>query len=821
MPCKSMMNFQKERGVSMHFPITHLNSPSIFETSSGMLGSVIHIKGVPFDTEDHEVLNQYKQSWHRALIGMGDEFGVMVTTHRRKTNVELMGDFKQPLLKEIDERYHDRFRNRAAYVNDIYLTVMTRGMTSHSFPLLSSVSNRALEKSQQQWRAEQNEKLDGAVQQLKTSLRSFSPLLLGSRDHEVGSSELLQFLSRFVNGGKSLRFRFPKWTGAMSHSINKCAEDYSLYPYGRIGSYISNHRLFFGDAIEFYSGEDRSFLYAAMVSVKRYATKTHCKMMDPLLQVNGEYLSTHAFYPEKNDVVQRLIGRHRRKLENVSDPAVSQINALSVAQDQLASDRMMMGYHHHNLMVFGNNLEALDQSVSEVIKCYADAGFVALRENIGQEPAFWSQIPGNTKMIARSALVTSENFVDFCPLHNYRTGYRDNNHLGSAVTLLKTPSNTPYFFNFHVPGSLNNPSKGHTTIIGGNGSGKTVAMAFLDAQLSRYGGRTFVFDRDHGLEIYLRACGGYYATLSPDNSDEIHFNPFQLPDIAANRKFCREWMAQLVKEENESSLPADIVSAIAECVDYVYEALPQSDRCLSNAVKLLPIHFARWPHLRRWLRSNGEFPEGEYAYLFDNVSDDFQMHNKMGFDLTHFLDVEPKQVLAALTMYLFHRLEQSFDGRLVTVLLDEGWQYLDNDYWIKKLRKWLPTLRKLNCHLVLATQSPSSVVDSSIRNMILDNVATSIYFSNPQAKREHYQNGFNLTEREFLTIKESSPEHHYFLLKQEHESCLCQLDLTGIADLLPIFSANRKSIVLLNKLREQYGDNPEQWLLPFRHEVQK
>ena len=204
--------------------------------------------------------------------------------------------------------------------------------------------------------------------------------------------------------------------------------------------------------------------------------------------------------------------------------------------------------------------------------------------------------------------------------------------------------------------------------------------------------------------------------------------------------------------------------------------------------------------------------EGEYAYLFDNDVDDLSMHRKMGFDMTHFLDHELKSVLEALTMYLFRRLEQSFDGKLVTVLLDEGWQYLDNDYWKKKLRKWLPTLRKLNCHLVFATQSPASVVESSLRNIILDNCATNLYFSNPQAKREHYIDGFNLTESEFLSIKENEPSLRLFLLKQEHESCLCKLNLSKMPDALAVCSANKSTLGLLDKLRAEVGDDPKQWL---------
>ena len=172
-------------------------------------------------------------------------------------------------------------------------------------------------------------------------------------------------------------------------------------------------------------------------------------------------------------------------MDNVNDAAVSQINELHQAQDSVASGHITMGYHHNSLLLLSEDQVSLDKAVVEAIRCYSEAGFVAVRETLGQESAFWAQLPGNLNYITRSSLITSENFVDFAPLHNYDSGYRDANHLGSAVTLLETPSKTPFFFNYHATGSKTNPSKGHALIIGGNGAGKTAFMCFMDAQLSR------------------------------------------------------------------------------------------------------------------------------------------------------------------------------------------------------------------------------------------------------------------------------------------------------------------------------------------------
>ena len=446
----------------------------------------------------------------------------------------------------------------------------------------------------------------------------------------------------------------------------------AIYPRGNIAQYITAKRLFFGEYIQFQGAGPNETRFGAIVTVKRYGGQSASIMLDPLLHLDCEFMSTNSFIIETKAEADKVMDRHSNKMRNADDPATSQVEALSTARDMLASDQIAMGYHHNTLMLLSDSIEDLEKQVANTIKCYMNAGFVAVRETLGQEAAFWAQIPTNLKYIARSSLISSKNFVDFFPLHNYRTGFRDGNHLGEAVTLIETLSKTPLWLNLHARGPKDNPSAGHTTMIGGNGSGKTVAMCFLDAQLNRYGGRSFFFDRNRGAEIYIRASGGYYAVLSPDHAEDFQFNPLQLEDTPSNRKFCKEWLVQLVKKEDEVEVDELMVDQLGQCVDYAYEQLAPEHRNLSNATQMLPVTFERWIRLKKWLRGDSSRADGEYAYLFDHAVDGLAMQSKMGFDMTHFLDNEPPAVLAAVTMYLFHRLELSLNGDLLSVFLDEA-----------------------------------------------------------------------------------------------------------------------------------------------------
>jgi type IV secretion system protein VirB4 len=234
----------------------------------------------------------------------------------------------------------------------------------------------------------------------------------------------------------------------------------------------------------------------------------------------------------------------------------------------------------------------------------------------------------------------------------------------------------------------------------------------------------------------------------------------------------------------------------------------------------LPTTFDRWSQLRRWLKATDKHTQGEYAYLFDNAVDTLAFHQKMGFDMTHFLDNEPSSIRTAVMMYIMHRLKLSMDGTLLSIYLDEGWQYLQDEYWIKQLKTDFPTLRKNNAHIVFATQSPASVAESPLRHVILDNIATQIFFSNPQAKPEHYLTGFNLSEEEFEAIKQTEPSQRLFLIKQQTTSALCRLNLATLPQMLAVLSGNLKNIATLEGLLEERGEDPAQWLPYFMEKIE-
>ncbi|NSL19581.1 VirB4 family type IV secretion/conjugal transfer ATPase [Tatlockia micdadei] len=814
----SLKTARQETRISTMFPITHLNSPSIFESHHGYLGSTLKIEGIPFLLADEDYLNQMSYRLHQALLTLDERFIQYVTVHRRKEETNLGGEFKSSFAKRVNDKYHARFKGKNLYRNDIYLTTVLKGDTSSKIAKSLSFLEKLKESKFKEEKAKRREDnliaLNTKVEQLKTSLSAFTPYQLGEKDGIKGYSELLEFLSIVINGGEKIQFKKPIACPPSSKHLAKALLPELIYPHGHIGHYLSKNQIFFGECIQFQGANKSDTRFAAVLSIKQYCEETGSVIFDPLLELDCEYVLTHSFAPIPREVALDIIKKKRSKMLSANDLGRSQIEDLEKLEDSITSSLSLLGYHHHSLMLLASTKEELEKAIRQAVKAYQLSGTVIIKETIGAEPAFWAQIPTNHHFITRATPITSHNFTDLCSLHNYETGFYDENHLGQAVTLLETPSKTPVYFNYHSKSSKTNPAKGHTAIFGATNAGKNTLVAFLDAQMGRYNNRSFFLDRDEASKIYvLSAENSSYTVISPEFANKIQMNPLQLPDSPKNRTFIKEWFAELIKHPDEADLPSEIRETINECVNYSFEHLEKRYRNLSNIARCLPKDFPRWPELRRWLRASEQFEKGEYAWIFDNDGDGLNFHfDKVGFDITYLIDEVSPLISTPVYLYLLHRMRQCLDGRLTSFIIDEAWQVFASLFWLKHLKSWAATIRKKNGHFIFMTQSPESVINSPIASEIITNVATTIYFPNPTANEIVFKERLGLSEVEYQTIKKITPESRLFLYKQDKKSILCKLDLKDLSDEIRVLSANQSSVRLLDSLIEEVGTNPNDWL---------
>ena len=464
------------------------------------------------------------------------------------------------------------------------------------------------------------------------------------------------------------------------------------------------------------------------------------------------------------------------------------------------------GNHYMTVMCIEDSQKSLESALSMASVELANAGITGVREKINLEPAFWSQLPGNAGFMARASTINTLNLASFASFHNYPSGKRKGNHWGDAVTVLNTVSGTPYFFSFHVR------DVGHTMIIGPTGAGKTVLLNFLCSQSQKFHGRLFFFDKDRGAEIFLRAVGGKY--MIPTASKVSGFNPLHLPDNSQNRAFLVELLKALVSTNGEV-LGAHEVERINEAVNGNYK-LPKEQRMLRNIAPFMglggPGSLAN--RLSIW-HSNGS-----HARLFDNETDniDFSIARNFGIEMGYLL--QDKVALAPALLYLFHRIQSSLKGEPTMIVLDEAWALIGNPVFAPKIKDWLKVMRKLNAMVVFATQSVEDASKSEISDTLVQQTATQIFLPNLRATQA-YRNIFMLSEREFSIVKSTDPSTRFFLVKQDNDGVVARLDLSGMDNIIQVLSGRNDTVALLDRIIDEHGEDPQDWLPIFYQKAQK
>ncbi len=757
----------------------HWNSDTIL-TYQDELVRVIKVRGFAFETADDEEIDLKKNSRNNLLKAMSTgNFSLYFHTIRRKEKGFPDGNMPDSFSQKVNQEWKYKHSDDRSYVNEHYITII-RGKEKSSIAFIERFIKMLQHKADKSsWEYDMQaafEEIEEMTERVVNGFANYGAELLGLVETEKGIlSEPLEFLARLVNAGYSQQMRPP--IGTISH-------------------YLPISRLYFGKkTVEIHN--PTSVRFAGIVSVKEYRPSTHAGILDGFMQLPYELIISQSFSFIDRMIAISSMQLQQRRLIQSQDVATSQIGEIDSALDSAMSGEFAFGNHHLTVLCLEDDPKSLESALSQCVVEFSNVGIVGVREKINLEPAYWAQLPCNQEYMARRCTINTLNLASFASFHNYPSGKRANNHWGDAVTVLNTVSGTPFFFNFHVR------DVGHTMIIGPTGSGKTVLLNFLCAQAQKFNGRLFFFDKDRGAEIFIRAIRGRY--MVPDVAKKSGFNPFQLEDNAANRSFLIEFLKTLVAED-EKPLPAHEVDRIKEAVDGNYK-LPFEQRRLRNIAPFMGIGGPGTlsGRLEMW------HSIGSHAKLFDNAQDviDFSSARTFGIEMANIL--QDKQSIGPVLLYLFHRIQQSLDGSPTMIVLDEAWALIDNPIFAPKIRDWLKVLRKLNTFVVFATQSVEDAAKSDISDTLVQQTATQIFLPNIKAT-EIYRSVFMLSQREFNLVRTTDPATRFFLVKQDNDGVIARVDLGGMEEAIRVLSGRLETVLLLDSIIQEVGDDPDDWL---------
>ena len=778
----------REATIAKHVPYLRHVAEDMLKTKDGHYMMVIKIGGYCFQTADQAEIDMRLSARNTLIRAMNDSrFAAYCHTIRREVRPEIGGSFDNFFCDELNRRYMAGQANKRMFVNDLYVSIIRRGFVGKvgAAERATTFFRKRLGVDAGEIEREARRELRDAVANFCKEMAAYSAHALGCVNRNgVVCTEIGEFLAQLINGGLPLRMALPRMP---------------------LDEYLPTSRITFGKkALEFRGVSAGDVRFGAMLSIREYPAYSGAGMLDGLLRVPFPLIIAQSFALEDRAPVTTYVKKVGRQIQ-ASDEAGTEVEtAINIARNELAMGATVLGYHHLTACALGRTIREMENCVQAATQELQAFGTIIVREDMNAEPAFWAQLPGNFGYIARRALISSRNFVGFASLHNFAVGQKDENRWGPAISVLETTSQTPYWFNFH------RRQVGNFTVVGPTGSGKTVALGFLLAQAMRVTPRPRVafFDKDRGADPLIRAMGGTYEVLTPGTP--AGFNPLQLPGSPEDRAFVTDLLKFMVRPRDGGDLLALQLKIVNSAVEQIF-SIPAADRRFSDVAQLLKgterqdqedlaSRFDVWVKGRGW--------------LFNNAADAWSATNGIfGFDMTKIL--EDDDLRTAALGYIFHRIEGMMDGAPMMIFIDEGWKILKDDKFSAFLNDKLKTIRKLNGIVGFGTQSAKDIIQSMVGHTLLEQTPTNIFFPNPKADHLSYVEGFRLSEREFEWVLDTHPESRQFLIKHDQDSVIARLDLGALRDLVKVLSGNVETVAECERVRAEFGDDPQKWLPPF------
>jgi type IV secretion system protein VirB4 len=436
------------------------------------------------------------------------------------------------------------------------------------------------------------------------------------------------------------------------------------------------------------------------------------------------------------------------------------------ALQALGGDHVAFGYLTATITVMDIDRLRAEEKRRAVERVVNGAGFTCIRESVNAVEAWLGSLPGHAYANVRQPIVHTLNLAHLVPLSSVWAGPARNDHLdGPALFHAETSGSTPFRFSTHI-GDV-----GHMLIVGPTGAGKSVLLALLTLQFRRYpAAQIYLFDKGFSARAAVLAMGGAHHALGADGS--LAFQPLRTIENPGERSWAAEWIGALLAHEKVNVSP-EIKETVWSALTSLASA-PAEERTLTGLSVLLQSNALKAALMPYTL-------DGPFGRLLDAAENTLALADVQCFE-TEELMHEASAVLPVLT-YLFHRLEDRFDGRPSLLILDEAWVYLDNPLFAARIREWLKVLRKKNVAVVFATQSLADIADSSIAPAIIESCPQRIFLPNdraiePQARAAYER--FGLNERQIELIARATPKRHYYL-QSRRGNRLFELGLGPIA----------------------------------------
>ncbi|MBV8849554.1 MAG: conjugal transfer protein TrbE, partial [Methylobacteriaceae bacterium] len=411
---------------------------------------------------------------------------------------------------------------------------------------------------------------------------------------------------------------------------------------------------------------------------------------------------------------------YNQPVQLLDSDADNKVADADLALQGLGGDHVAFGYLTTTITVADEDRTRVEDKIRQLERITGGLGFTTIREGVNAVEAFLSSLPGHAYANVRQPIVHTLNLAHLMPLSSVWAGPTRNAHFdGPALLTARTAGSTPFRLSTHV-GDV-----GHMMVVGPTGAGKSVLLALIALQFRRYvGSQLFIFDKGFSARAAVLAMRGSHHALGlgSDVGEALSFQPLLRIDDQAERAWAAEWIAALLDAERVAVTP-EVKDAVWSALNSLASA-PPPERTMTGLALLLQSNALRTAILPYTL-------DGPHGRLLDAAESELQFADVQCFETEALLG--QANVVAPVLTYLFHLLEERFDGRPTLLILDEAWIFLDHPLFAARIREWLKTLRKKNVAVLFATQSLADIAGSTIAPAIIESCPQRILLPNDRA----------------------------------------------------------------------------------------
>jgi type IV secretion system protein TrbE len=527
------------------------------------------------------------------------------------------------------------------------------------------------------------------------------------------------------------------------------------------------------------------------LTIMGFPSQTWPGLLDELNRLAFPYRwSTRAICMDKTDAA-KVLGRIRRQwfakrksimaiLKEVmtneasvlldSDAANKALDA-DLALQELGSDAVAQAYVTATVTVWGEDPAIAQERLALVEKTIQGRDFTCMRETLNAMEAWLGSLPGHVYANVRQPPISTLNLAHMMPFSAVWAGPERDEHLdGPPLFFARTEGATPFRFSLHV-GDV-----GHVLVVGPTGAGKSVLLALMALQFRRYPhAQVFAFDFGGSIRAAALAMGGDWydlgGALADEASEPVALQPLARIDDTGERAWAAEWIAALLARESVTVTP-DLKEHLWSALTSLASA-PVTERTITGLSVLLQSNA-----LKQALQPYTV--GGPWGRLLDAEAEHLGQADVQAFETEGLIG---SGAAPAVLSYLFHRIEDRFDGRPTLVIVDEGWLALDDHGFAGQLRAWLKTLRKKNASVLFATQSLADIDGSAIAPAIIESCPTRLFLPNERALEPQIATiyrRFGLNDRQIEILSRATPKRDYYC-QSRRGNRLFELGLSEVA----------------------------------------